>query len=183
MVKGRESERLFSNSRLWRTRPCSFGFFYSITSMEEDPSLESNKETSRSTSFRDFSAMLQHRRAWRSWWSVAQTGRCDLYLYEQCASVDWFESSEIFRSYQWWKKSIGRKKRSTCLFICLAVGSFQATMRELADDLLLSPSTSIIVDSRESAGKEAGELIQSKVVEWLGILSFIDYFRRRSKQN
>lgn len=43
-----------------------------------------------------------------------------------------------------------------------AVGSFQENMRELADDLLLCPSTSIVVDSRESAGKEAGELIQSK---------------------
>ncbi len=36
-------------------------------------------------------------------------------------------------------------------------------MRELADDLLLSSDTNIIVDSRESAIKEAGEIVQSKV--------------------
>lgn len=45
----------------------------------------------------------------------------------------------------------------------LAVGSFRETMRELADDLMLSADTSVIVDSRESAMKEAGEIIQSKV--------------------
>jgi ornithine cyclodeaminase/alanine dehydrogenase-like protein (mu-crystallin family) len=45
----------------------------------------------------------------------------------------------------------------------LAVGSFRATMRELADDLMLSSDTNVIVDSRESAMKEAGEIIQSKV--------------------
>jgi ornithine cyclodeaminase/alanine dehydrogenase-like protein (mu-crystallin family) len=33
-------------------------------------------------------------------------------------------------------------------------------MRELADDLMLS---TVIVDSRESAMKEAGEIVQSKV--------------------
>jgi ornithine cyclodeaminase/alanine dehydrogenase-like protein (mu-crystallin family) len=36
-------------------------------------------------------------------------------------------------------------------------------MRELADDILLAPTSKIIVDSRESAGKEAGEIIQSQV--------------------
>jgi ornithine cyclodeaminase/alanine dehydrogenase-like protein (mu-crystallin family) len=36
-------------------------------------------------------------------------------------------------------------------------------MRELADDLMLASDTSVIVDSRESAMKEAGEIIQSKV--------------------
>ncbi|UJR14754.1 hypothetical protein I4U23_001744 [Adineta vaga] len=44
-----------------------------------------------------------------------------------------------------------------------AVGSFSPTMRELADDLMLSEDTNVIVDSRESALKEAGEIIQSKV--------------------
>lgn len=45
----------------------------------------------------------------------------------------------------------------------LAVGSFRANMRELGDDLMLSSETRIIVDSRESALNEAGEIIQSKV--------------------
>jgi ornithine cyclodeaminase/alanine dehydrogenase-like protein (mu-crystallin family) len=36
-------------------------------------------------------------------------------------------------------------------------------MRELADDIMLSSNTTIIVDSRESAIKEAGEIVQSKV--------------------
>lgn len=45
----------------------------------------------------------------------------------------------------------------------VAVGSFRATMRELADDLMLSSNTNVIVDSRESAMAEAGEIIQSKV--------------------
>lgn len=36
-------------------------------------------------------------------------------------------------------------------------------MRELADDIMLSSDTNVIVDSRESAIKEAGEIIQSKV--------------------
>ena len=36
-------------------------------------------------------------------------------------------------------------------------------MRELADDLMLSADTNVIVDSRESTMKEAGEIIQSKV--------------------
>ncbi|CAF3941784.1 unnamed protein product [Rotaria magnacalcarata] len=35
-------------------------------------------------------------------------------------------------------------------------------MRELADDLMLSSDTTVIVDSKESAMKEAGEIIQSK---------------------
>ncbi len=48
-------------------------------------------------------------------------------------------------------------------FSYLAVGSFRETMRELADDLVLSSDTNIIVDSRESAMKEAGEIVQSKV--------------------
>lgn len=43
------------------------------------------------------------------------------------------------------------------------MGSFRETMRELTDDLMLSPDTTIIVDSKESAMKEAGEIIQSKV--------------------
>lgn len=47
----------------------------------------------------------------------------------------------------------------------LAVGSFRVTMRELADDLMLASTSSIVVDSRESALKEAGEIIQSKVWE------------------
>lgn len=46
---------------------------------------------------------------------------------------------------------------------CLAVGSFSPTMRELADDLMISEDTNVVVDSRESAMKEAGEVIQSKV--------------------
>lgn len=36
-------------------------------------------------------------------------------------------------------------------------------MRELADDLMVSSDTNVIVDSRESAIEEAGEIIQSKV--------------------
>ena len=36
-------------------------------------------------------------------------------------------------------------------------------MRELADDLMISEDTNVVVDSRESAMKEAGEIIQSKV--------------------
>ena len=42
-------------------------------------------------------------------------------------------------------------------------------MRELADDLMLDAGTSVIVESRESALAEAGEIIQSKVrvVRWL----------------
>jgi ornithine cyclodeaminase/alanine dehydrogenase-like protein (mu-crystallin family) len=36
-------------------------------------------------------------------------------------------------------------------------------MRELADDIMLSSDTSIIVDSRESAMKEAGDIVQTKV--------------------
>jgi ornithine cyclodeaminase/alanine dehydrogenase-like protein (mu-crystallin family) len=48
-------------------------------------------------------------------------------------------------------------------FLYLAVGSFRETMRELADDLMLSSDTNVIVDSRESAIKEAGEIVQSKV--------------------
>ena len=36
-------------------------------------------------------------------------------------------------------------------------------MRELADDIMLSSTTRIIVDSRDSAINEAGEIIQSKV--------------------
>ncbi|CAF0742818.1 unnamed protein product [Adineta steineri] len=53
-----------------------------------------------------------------------------------------------------------------------AVGSFRATMRELADDLMLSSDTNVIVDSRESAMKEAGEIIQSqaKIIAELGEL-------------
>ncbi|CAF1025738.1 unnamed protein product [Rotaria sordida] len=39
-----------------------------------------------------------------------------------------------------------------------AVGSFRETMRELADDLMLSSDTQVIVDSKESAMKEAAEL-------------------------
>ena len=41
-------------------------------------------------------------------------------------------------------------------------------MRELGDDLMLDAGTSVIVDSRESALTEAGEIIQSKVrfVRW-----------------
>jgi len=49
------------------------------------------------------------------------------------------------------------------LFFFSAVGSYRETMCELASELLLSPNTTIIVDSRESAMKEAGEIIQSKV--------------------
>ena len=71
-----------------------------------------------------------------------------------------------------------------------AVGAFQENMRELADDLLLSPSTSIVVDSRESAGKEAGELIQSKVRKRFSIHkkrrfppSSSNVFRRKSPRN
>lgn len=45
----------------------------------------------------------------------------------------------------------------------LAIGSFRANMRELADDIMLSSTTRIIVDSRDSAINEAGEIIQSKV--------------------
>lgn len=45
----------------------------------------------------------------------------------------------------------------------LAVGSYRTNMRELADDLMLSMNTRVYVDSRESAAKEAGEIIQSKV--------------------
>ncbi|CAF0805750.1 unnamed protein product [Adineta ricciae] len=43
-----------------------------------------------------------------------------------------------------------------------AVGSFSPKMRELADDLMISEDTNVVVDSRESAMKEAGEIIQSK---------------------
>jgi ornithine cyclodeaminase/alanine dehydrogenase-like protein (mu-crystallin family) len=48
-------------------------------------------------------------------------------------------------------------------FSDLAVGSFRENMRELADDIMLSSDTSIIVDSRESAMKEAGDIVQTKV--------------------
>ncbi|CAF3906920.1 unnamed protein product, partial [Rotaria sp. Silwood1] len=58
------------------------------------------------------------------------------------------------------------------------VGSFRATMRELADDLMLSSDTSVIVDSKESAMKEAGEIIQSnaKIIAELGELIQNDKF-------
>jgi ornithine cyclodeaminase/alanine dehydrogenase-like protein (mu-crystallin family) len=36
-------------------------------------------------------------------------------------------------------------------------------MRELADDIMLSSDANVIVESRESAMSEAGEIIQSKV--------------------
>ena len=57
---------------------------------------------------------------------------------------------------------------SNGMFANSAVGSYRADMRELADDLMLDASTSVIVDSRESALAEAGEIIQSKVrfVRW-----------------
>ncbi|CAF2528391.1 unnamed protein product [Rotaria sp. Silwood2] len=59
-----------------------------------------------------------------------------------------------------------------------AVGSFRATMRELADDLMLSSDTNVIVDSKESAMKEAGEIIQSKtkIIAELGELIQNDKF-------
>ncbi|CAF1367429.1 unnamed protein product [Rotaria sordida] len=59
-----------------------------------------------------------------------------------------------------------------------AVGSFRETMRELADDLMLSSDTQIIVDSKESAMKEAGEIIQSKakIMAELGELIHNDKF-------
>ncbi len=57
-------------------------------------------------------------------------------------------------------ETIYKKKRN---FLYLAVGSYRETMCELANDLMLSSDTNIIVDSRESAIKEAGEIIQSKV--------------------
>ncbi|CAF0722211.1 unnamed protein product [Didymodactylos carnosus] len=41
-----------------------------------------------------------------------------------------------------------------------AVGSFRLTMRELDDNLMLN--STIIVDSKESAAKEAGDIVQSK---------------------
>lgn len=64
------------------------------------------------------------------------------------------------------------------VFICQhisAVGSYRETMCELASDILLSSDTTIIVDSRESAMKEAGEIVQSKVRIDVYFLEFRKY--------
>ncbi|CAF3503088.1 unnamed protein product [Rotaria sp. Silwood1] len=73
---------------------------------------------------------------------------------------------------------ISHRRQIVALMYPEAVGSFRATMRELADDLMLSSDTSVIVDSKESAMKEAGEIIQSnaKIIAELGELIQNDKF-------